>query len=440
MSTVIVAGGAIVVLALVTAVVLRLRRPRPRFVSGAVPAEPVAAVARGTLLAKIDSTFRDGRFCVLLGRGGAGKTHLAAAYVRAGRSPVVWVPAEDPARAFAALASGPDAEAAAREGLAWLDGLEDALVVFDGATDPDALNRWLPARARVLVTTTVPDFEVLGPTLPVPAFDEPEAVGFLRARSGRDAAPAEVARELGGLPLALAQAGGVIRTSGFGEYLDRLPHTPPLERDPGEDHSPCVEDTTIAALRAVAARDGRASVVAELLAVLGSPGVRRALVHRVGPDPVAVDAALAGLASASLTEFDTSGEVVTMHRLTRRAILGRLHAEDRMAAALDRAFAVVAAEETADLTGHAAALWRHFRALPSAESGPRLGTVLRLRRRSVDLLTAEGAHGQARALGREVLADHEAYLPRGHEDTARAARALGRANEDRTGTGRHRRA
>ncbi|NBH06776.1 hypothetical protein, partial [Amycolatopsis sp. SID8362] len=149
-----------------------------------------------------------------------------------------------------------------------LDGLDDALVVFDGATDPDALNRWLPARARVLVTTTVPDFEVIGATLPVPAFSESEAVAFLRTRSGRDVAMTDVARELGGLPLALAQAGGVIRTSGVAEYLDRLPRTPPLERDPGEDHSPCVEDTTIAALRAVAARDSRASAVAEVLAVL----------------------------------------------------------------------------------------------------------------------------------------------------------------------------
>ncbi|MBE1494942.1 hypothetical protein H4696_002042 [Amycolatopsis lexingtonensis] len=439
MITGLVVGGAVVVVALVTAVVLVRRRPRPRFVAGAVPHEPIAAVPRATLLPKIDETFRTGRFCVLLGRGGVGKTHVAAAYVRAARSPVVWVAAEDPAapaRAFAALARGSDTEAAAREGLAWLDGLDDALVVFDGATDPDALNRWLPARARVLVTTTVPDFEVLGPTLPVPAFTESEAVHFLRARSGRDTALTDVVRELGGLPLALAQAGGVLRSGGT---LDRLQRIPPLERDPGEDHSPCVEDTTIAALRAVAARDSRAAAVAELLAVLGPPGVRLALVHRVGPDPVAVDAALAGLAAASLTESDLSGDVVTMHRLTRRAILGLLHTEDRLAAALDRAFAVVDGEDTGDLASHAAALWRHFRALPSAEAGPRLGPVLRLRRRSVDLLVGEGARGQARALGVEVLADHEAYLPTGHADTARAARSLHRAEEDRAAHGRHRR-
>ena len=149
--------------------------------------------------------------------------------------------------------------------------------------------------------------------------------------------------------------------------------------------------------------------------------------HRAGPDPVAVDAALTGLEGASLAEFDVSGEVVTMHRLTRLAVLGRLHAEDRLAEVLDRAFAVLDTEDTADLADHAAALWRHFRALPSVSAGPRLGPILRLRRRSVDLLVAESAFAQARALGREVLADHDAYLPAGHDDTVLAAQSLDRA-------------
>ncbi|WP_372665234.1 hypothetical protein [Amycolatopsis kentuckyensis] len=441
MGTMIVLGGAVAVIALVTAVVLlRLRRARPRPVLGPVPREPRSAVRRDDLLAKIDETFRAGRSCVLLGRGGVGKTHVAAAFVRESRSPVLWVAAADPAntaRAYAELArqhglSGPDA------GLAWLDGRDGAVVVFDGPTDPDALTRWLPARARVLVTTTVPDFEILGATVPVTGFDPATAAGFLHARSGRDADAADVARELGYLPLALAQAGGVIRASGSTEYLDRLPGALVLEREPGEDHSPWVEDTTLAALRTVAARDGRAAVVAELLAVLAPRGVRRTLVHRAGPDPVAVDTALAGLEAASLAEFDVRGEVVTMHRLTRRAVLGLLHAEERLAEVLDRAFAVLDTEDTADLADHAAALWRHFRALPSVSAGPRLGPILRLRRRSVDLLVAERAFTQAGALGREVLADHEAYLPAGHDDTARAARSLDRAANP-PAPGRHRR-
>ncbi|MGW5721713.1 hypothetical protein ACWEVP_36450 [Amycolatopsis sp. NPDC003865] len=429
MGTMIVVGGAIAVIALVTAaaLLLRPRRARPRPVFGPVPREPLAAVRRDDLLAKIGEAFRTGRSCVLLGGGGTGKTHLAAAYVREARSPVLWVAAADPAaaaRAYADLArhqglAGPDA------GLAWLDGRDGAIVVFDGPTDPDALTRWLPARARVLVTTTVPDFEILGTTVAVTGFAPAAATGFLRARSGRDAA--DVARELGYLPLALAQAGGVIRASGATEYLDRLPGTPLLEREPGEDHSPRVEDTALAALRTVATRNGRARVVAELLAVLAPRGVRRTLLHRAGPDPVAVDAALTGLENAALAEFDVRGEVVTMHRLTRRAVLGRLHAQDRLAEALDRAFAVLDTENTADLADHAAALWRHFRALPSVAAGPRLGRLLRLRRRSVDLLVAESAFPQARTLGREVLADHEAYLPAGHDDTALAARSLDRA-------------
>lgn len=440
MSTEVAVGGAIAVIALVAALVGYRRRGRaplaaPRF--GAIPREPLSAVHRATLLARIDETFAASRFCVLLGGPGAGKTHLAAAFARDVRAPVVWVAADDPSNAvlaFAELAGAAGADAAARAGLAWLDSVDGAVVVFDGATDPDALNRWLPAHARVLVTTTVPDFEVLGAAVPVSGFDEAEAVRFLRDRSGHDGgeAGAGVVRELGCLPLALAQAGAVIKGHrlSFATYLDRLPHHPPVEREPGEGYPACLDDTTLAALRTVAARDGRALALAELLAVLASPGVRRILIHRAGPDPVAVDAALAGLAGASLAEFDVSGETVRMHRLTQRAVLGRLHAEDRLAPALDRAFDVVeAGDAAADLVDHTAALWRHFRALPSAELGPRLGRILRLRRRSVDALADAGASARARALGREVLADHGAYLPAGHDDTALAARSLARASE-----------
>ena len=417
----------------------RNRAPGTRVVLGRVPAEPSPYVRRGPLLAKIDEAFDDGGFCVLLGACGAGKTQLAAAYARAAaeRSTVVWV--ADPADivlSYAELARRAgvadvvvDAEAAARAGLAWLDAADRPVVVVDGATDPDALNRWLPARARVLITTTVPDFEILGGTVAVSGFDEAEAVGFLGARSGRDAGPAlGLVRELGCLPLALAQAGGVVRRRrvDFAAYVECVPHASPTQpdREPG-----CVEDTVLEALRVVATRDGRARGVAEFLALL-APGVRRDLVHRLGPDPVAVDAVLGALAAASLIGFDVGGETVTMHDLTRRALLSRLHAEDRLAAALDRACAVLddwSAAPDPELARHVGALWPHFRALLPAETAPRLARIMRLRRRSVRALTAAGAFAQARALGREVLADHDAYLPPRHPGSERAARALRKA-------------
>lgn len=442
-------AGAVIVVVAVLAVILRRRgsaaRPVTRLVLGDIPGEPPSAVGRGALLARIDETFAEGRFCVLLGGSGAGKTQLAAAYARAAvageRTTVVWVAAEDPAgtvRAYAELARRAgqadvvvDAEAAARTGMAWLDSLERPVVVLDSATDPDALIRWLPARARVLVTTTVPDFEILGGTVAVSGFDEAEAAGFLCARSGRaaDRATADVVRELGCLPLALAQAAGVVRRQrlSFASYLERLPHAL-LERVPGEGYPARVEDTALEALRAVAARDGRARTIAEFLALLATRGVRRALVHRAGPDPVAVDAALGALAEASLAGFDVTGDVVTMHRLTQRAVLGRLHAEERLAPALSRVLDVADTDDsTLDVVDHAAALWRHFRALSSAELAPLLDRILRLRRRSVTRLLDAGALAEARALGWEVLADHDAYLPADDERAERAAEALRRA-------------
>ncbi|WP_328454985.1 tetratricopeptide repeat protein [Amycolatopsis sp. NBC_00438] len=423
--------------ALVTALAARLRPARAtragrRVVLGAVPAEPAPYVRRGRLLAKIDEAFDDGGFCVLLGACGAGKTQLAAAYARAAaaESTVVWIADQaDIVPAYAELARRAgaadvvvDAEATARTGLAWLAAADRPVVVVDGATDPDALNRWLPARARVLITTAVPDFEVLGGTVAVGGFDEAEAVGYLRARSGRNAGAAlGLVRELGCLPLALAQAGGVLKRQhkDFAAYVDCLPHASPTlaDREPG-----CAEDTVLEALRVVAARDGRARGVAEFLALV-APGVRCDLVHRLGPDPVAVDAVLGALAEASLIGFDVGGDVVIMHELTRRAVLSRLHAEDHLAPALDRACAALD-DPDGGVSRHVGALWPHFRALLPADAAPRLARVMRLRRRSVRELTAAGDFARARALGREVLADHDAYLQPRHPGTERAARAL----------------
>ncbi|MEA5361353.1 tetratricopeptide repeat protein [Amycolatopsis sp., V23-08] len=412
----------------------RNRAPGTQVVLGRVPAEPSPYVRRDRLLAKIDEAFDEGGFCVLLGACGAGKTQLAAAYARAAAeaSTVVWVAAPaDIVLSYAELARRAgvagcvvDAETAARAALAWLDAADRPVVVVDGATDPDVLNQWLPARARVLITTSVPDFEVLGGTVAVSGFDEAEAAEFLAARSGREDGALGLARELGCLPLALAQASGVVkrRGTGFASYVESLPHASVSlpEREPG-----CVEDTVLEALRLVVARDGRARGVAEFLALL-APGVRRDRVHRLGPDPVAVDAVLGALAEASLIGFDVGGETVTMHDLTRRAVLGRLHAEDRLAAALDRACAVLD-DSDPGLARHVSALWPHFRALLPAEAAPRLARIMRLRRRSVRALTAAGAFAQARALGREVVADHDAYLPPRHPGTERAVRALRRA-------------
>ena len=179
------------------------------------------------------------------GISGAGKTQLAAAYARAklaaGWRLVAWLDATDPAVLRAGLAAvaeelglaechagqgGGDAGRAVRDRLE-RDGRR-CLVVFDNALDPGEIRPLLPAcgSARVLIIGGRRPTAGLGAGVPVDVFSPDEALAFLAERTGlADTAGARaLARELGYLPLALAQAAGAIAAQdlAYWTYLGRL--------------------------------------------------------------------------------------------------------------------------------------------------------------------------------------------------------------------------
>ena len=91
------------------------------------------------------------------------------------------------------------------------------LLVFDNAPDRAAVETFLPpaGRGQVLVTSRSALWPP-GQVLEVPVLDTEVAAAFLISRTGdADGQPAaELAAELGGLPLALEQAAAYIRASG----------------------------------------------------------------------------------------------------------------------------------------------------------------------------------------------------------------------------------
>jgi Tetratricopeptide repeat len=196
---------------------------------------PPLLAGREDLLAELDTRLTGGespgpRTVALCGLGGAGKTSVALAYAHRHLAEVgvAWrFAAEDPtvlAAGFAELAAqlGARDDADTRDPVASVHGTLAAfpsgwLLIFDNAPDRAAVERFLPpaGRGRVLITSRNPNWPP-GQVLDVPVLAAEVAAGFLVSRTGDadEQAATELATVLGGLPLALEQAGAYIQASG----------------------------------------------------------------------------------------------------------------------------------------------------------------------------------------------------------------------------------
>jgi tetratricopeptide (TPR) repeat protein len=437
-------------------------------VVGGIPQAPLGFQPRADLLAELDHASGPVVHAVT-GIQGVGKTQLAAAYARArladGWRLVAWVNAADPGTLRADLAAvaetlgladgrtspgGGDAGQAVRH---WLerDG-RHCLVVFDNALDPDGIRPLLPAcgSARVLITGSRRPVASLGAGVPVDVFSPDEALAFLAERTGlADTAGASaLARELGYLPLALAQAAGAIAAQSltYWTYLGQLRAMPVgerLTREAGQPYPHGVAGAIMLSLDSVRAgdRDGVSSGIMELTAVLSAGGVRRELLHDAGRAGVLatggdraevpadlVDTALVQLAERSLLTISLDRETVIAHHLVTRAVRdalaheGRLTAVCRNAAAVlrERARSLVGSPDrpaVRDVAEQVAAL--QAAAGPAGEAGGGLaGTMLRLRSWALYHLAVLGDSApQAIAAGEAVAADSVRMLGPGHPDT-----------------------
>jgi hypothetical protein len=274
-----------------------------KVVVGDIPQEPPGFQPRADLLAELERA-GPGVAVVraLTGMRGVGKTQLVAAYARGklaqGWRLVAWVNAEGTRSLLSGLAAvaeaaglsgGDSSREASDAGMLVRHHLETngelCLIVFDNTCDPDVLRPFLPGvgAARVLITSDRQSVANLGASVLVDVFTAGEALTFLADRTGiADAeGAAAVARELGYLPLALAQAAAVIsgQRLTFEMYLNRLRSLPVEEyliRGEGQPYSHGVAEAILMSLDAVQAGDqGNLCIrVMEFLAVLSTAGVR----------------------------------------------------------------------------------------------------------------------------------------------------------------------
>ncbi len=354
---------------------------------------------------------------ILVGDGGTGKTQLAAAVfdraLKGGARLGVWITATSQlsiisalARAYLATHPGSDGEGP-RQASAFLEWLRDTtepwIVVLDDLRAPgDALGLWPVGAGTVLVTTRRRDAALAGrsthPVIDVGAFTPRESLDYLtRKLSADQSLPTEVltgaadlADDLGHLPLALAQASAVIANDAVtcADYRAQLTDVVRDLReifpdDSSDDYGRTVATTWSFALCSAdaLAPQGLAGTLLPLAAVLSPDGIpdevfstlacRHYLAHREracptsGPVPVTStpDArrALRNLHRLSLLTHAPRGgpHAVRMHALTQRASLQHLSPTELATVVRVAADALVEVWPEADLGDRVAGSLRH---------------------------------------------------------------------------------
>jgi hypothetical protein len=300
---------------------------------------PAVLAGRKELLAELEARLAGGegagpRVVVLTGLGGAGKTSVAVEYAHRHLAEVgvCWqFAAED-----AAVLGAEFAELAAQLGARDVVDLRDPvasvhgvlarsaagwLVVFDNAPDWASVQAFVPPAGpgRVLITSQNQHWPP-GQAFDVPVLDREAAAGFLVNRSGDldRAAAAELAAELGGLPLALEQAAAYVQATGttLAAYLPtfRARQADLLARGDVPGHRAHVAATLGLALSRLAAGTPPAAGLLRLLAFLAPEPVPLALLLADSKAAGSLPAEPAGAVGALLGDPVALGDAVTALR------------------------------------------------------------------------------------------------------------------------------
>lgn len=437
-----------------------------------VPHRNRAFVGRADLVGLTESLLAAGGpvSVVLHGMAGVGKSQLAreVAYRLAGRfSGVWWVDARGPlslARDLTELADRvkvPHDDAALRVRLLWPELARRGrwLLVYDGAGGEDELDPWWPSGSvgALLVTSRSPHWRA-AESVPVRPFTRDESLTLLCGE--RDGAPREadaIARELGDLPLALAQAAAYVahNRTDWKNYRDLLRDAPArlLHLHQPGDYPGTAAATFTLSLDRVAEQQPESVDLLRLMAFLDPERIPRDLLR--GPvaaelpdglrglaeDRVTYDQAVGALAEYALV--DAAPETLRVHRLLQTVVRGSIPPAE-LAGWVGAAGRLLAArfplrsrspetwKECALLLPHVAAV-----AGPARTHSAAPAEISALCGRAADYLVVRGQHQQALELLGPALALRERAFGR---DSAEYAETLTSQGEAECYLGRHLRA
>ena len=413
------------------------------------------------------------RVRVLCGLGGVGKSSLAADYAHRHLATgdyrlIWWLSAADPTtvgpllgRLLAAQLGVPDPGgdpvAAAHAVLAARP--DPWLLIFDNVPGPAALEGLLPAAGpgHVLITSRNTSW-ARTQRIRVPELDRSPAARFLRERTGDPdpaaaAAAEKLADELGGLPLALEQAGAYITATGgsLRRYLELYRAQPAQLHQLGK---PAGYPDTVATTWTVTfqALPAEAVPLLRLLACYAPDSIPldllshanvdvldqldptlRPHISRLATDPLRLDQAIAELHRYSLltpsgtpvggadpTAGTTVQRLASMHRLVQAVTLDQLKVDERYRwqQAACRLIEAAIPADPADPASWATytVLLPHLRTLYHPPDTPLWLAAL--------FLSASGNYQPARQLQQQILAGERKQLGPYHPDTLAAQHNL----------------
>lgn len=256
---------------------------------------------RDELLIELHTVMTSGRpgatIQAICGLGGVGKTQVATEYAyrhAADYTLVWWIRGDNDATVasdYAAMAKplqlelseenesdqGRAVEAVKR----WLGENTGWLLIFDNLPAAEAVKPYLPQTSggHVILTSRNPKAKGLATPLPLQVLPVEQSVQFLLARTGQEdsAAAQTLAGELGGLPLALEQAGAYMESTGctMMDYLEILASHPAavLAEESPSDYNETVANTWSMAITNVRDQSPGSEDLLNLCAFLGPDAI-----------------------------------------------------------------------------------------------------------------------------------------------------------------------